>query len=78
MVLPPGLRFRWAAPATAPQPGGVMVSFETGGPGGAPLAQQVLILDSGHSDPERAAHDILSQLDIVPPNQWNTRFGRER
>lgn len=73
-VLPPGLRFRWAGPAW--EADGVLLSFESS-PGSASFAQRVLSLTTGHTEPERAAQDILGQLQAVPVGEWASRFGRQ-
>lgn len=76
MVLPPNLRLRWAAPAWNAD--GVELSFENRPPGGESFLQQLLRLASAHSEPELAAHDILSRLQAVPVSEWSARFGLQR
>ncbi|HZR53119.1 MAG TPA: hypothetical protein VFB06_26845 [Streptosporangiaceae bacterium] len=72
-LIAPDLALAWVAPAW--QEDGVMISFENASSGFTPFAQQVLAVTAGYSDPERAAQDILRQLQAVPVSQWAHRFG---
>ena len=76
VVLPADLRLQWAAPTWNAD--GVELSFEDRPPGGESFRQVLLRLDSAHSEPEQAAHDILSRLQAIPVSEWGTRFGSQR
>jgi hypothetical protein len=72
-VLPPGLRLQWVGPA---QDGnGLMLSFKNSRSGDGSFVRQMLSLTSDHSDPERAAQDVLDQLQAVPADEWSSHFG---
>ena len=72
-LIAPDLALAWVAPAW--QEDGVMISFENASSGFTPSAHQVLAVTAGYSDPERAAQDILRQLQAVPVSQRAHRFG---
>lgn len=76
VVLPPGLRLRWVAPAW--EGDGVMLSFENSPSGDGSFVQQVLSVTSGRSEPELAAQDVLDQLQAVSAGEWHSRFGWQR
>jgi hypothetical protein len=73
VVLPQGLILDWAMPA--PYADGVMISFQNKPDSGTIFAQQILILASDHSEPGRAADDILGKLQQFPVTEWVSHFG---
>lgn len=77
LELPPNLTLRWVAPDW--QTEGVELSFEhvTRVPE-VKLDQQLLRLSSSHSDPDRAAVDMVDQLISTAPKDRVRAFGYHR
>jgi hypothetical protein len=72
-IVPPDLVVGWVSPAWDDD--GIQLSLERAPSAGEPFQRQVLSLNSPHTDPEAAAHDIIEQLRAVPADQWPERYG---